>query len=97
MVAVDLRRKLQDEQCGESGDVRAHFDKLSDMFERLSSMGMTLTDDEYATILLGSLPGSYDPIITSMTTTMALEKREISPETIMHIAIDEYDRRLVKN
>ena len=66
MVAIDLRHKMQSMRCGENEDVRAHFDKLCDMNECLSSMGVTLEDHEFGSILIGSLPSIYDPTIASI-------------------------------
>lgn len=52
MVAVDLRSKMGDMVCDKKDDVRSHFDSMDSMRESLAPMGMTLTDDEYTTILL---------------------------------------------
>ena len=42
MVAVDLRRRMQNKRCDEKTDIRAHFDELAGMLENLSSMGTSL-------------------------------------------------------
>jgi len=42
MVAVDMRRCLQQEHCAEKGDVRKHFSKLRLMREDLALMGHPL-------------------------------------------------------
>ena len=56
MVAVDLRRRLQMERCGGKGDVRAHFTKLRTMREDLAALGQAIAEDDFYTIILGSLP-----------------------------------------
>ncbi|KAF9470133.1 hypothetical protein BDN70DRAFT_763253, partial [Pholiota conissans] len=56
MVAMDLRRRLQQERCSENGNIRAHFAKLRTMREDLAVLGHSLSEDELYTIILGSLP-----------------------------------------
>src|SRR5882762_7033078 len=60
MSVVDLGQKLQNIRCDEDGNIHAHFNLLSDMREQLASMGKTTDDDEFASILLASLPPSYE-------------------------------------
>ena len=66
MVTVDMRRKLQSEKCGERrerDDVRTHLVKLQTMHEDLASMGGTISDEDFTSIILGSIPQSYDTYI----------------------------------
>ena len=93
MVAIDLRRRMQDTKCSENEDVRTHFEKIAEMFEQLGSMGITISDDDYLAILLGSLPVCYDSTISSMTTTTSLQQKTLTPDTIICVISDEYDRR----
>ena len=46
MVAMDLRRCLQQKRCIEKGDVQAHFAKLRTMQEDLAAIGHPPDDDE---------------------------------------------------
>ena len=97
MISIDLRRKFQDLRCGEHDNVRTHFERLSDMHEKLSSMGIDIANEDYAYTIIGSLPTSYDPIISTMITNTALNDKELPPKTIIDIVTDEYDRRTVKS
>ncbi len=72
MVAVDLRRRLQQERCVEKGDVRAHFAKLRTMREDLATMGHPPDDDEFYAIILGSLPSSFEPFISALNATSSV-------------------------
>src|SRR6202522_339702 len=45
MVTVDMRRKLQAEKCLESGDVRAHLNRLQAMRKDLALMGESILDE----------------------------------------------------
>src|SRR3984957_6835286 len=80
LIIVELRRKLQNEKCDEKGDLRAHLGKLRAMREDLAQMGEVETDDNFRTVILGSLPASYDTFIMSIT-------NQISP--LSHILMIE--------
>jgi hypothetical protein len=61
MIVVDLRRQIQSLKCGEDDNVRTHFDNIANLREQLAAMGKTIPDDEYSSILLGSLPPPSKP------------------------------------
>jgi hypothetical protein len=92
MVAINLRQKLQNVSCGASDDVRTHFDKLAEMNEKLSSIGVTLEDHEYASILIGSLPPIYEPTISSILAAAKLSKNLLDPDTVISLITDDFDR-----
>jgi hypothetical protein len=83
MVAVDLRHRLQQEQCTERGDVRAHFTKLRTMKEDLAAMGHPPSKDEFYAIILGSLPPSYEPFISAMNATSSVLGTFLSSDNLM--------------
>jgi hypothetical protein len=83
MVAVDLRRRLQQERCSEKGDVRAHFAKLRTMREDLAAMGHPPNEDEFYAIILGSLPSSYEPFISAMNATSSVLGTFLSSDNLM--------------
>jgi hypothetical protein len=93
MVAVDLRRRLQQERCAEKGDVRVHFSKLRTMREDLAAMGHPPGDDEFYAIILGSLPYSFEPFISALNATSSVLGTVLSPDELMNAFTDEYDRR----
>jgi hypothetical protein len=93
MVAVDLRRRLQQERCAEKGDVREHFSKLRLMREDLAAMGHAPGDDELYAIILGSLPYSFEPFISALNATSSVLGTILSPDELMNAFTDEYDRR----
>ena len=69
VVTVDMRRKLQSEKCNEHGDVCAHLVKLQIMWEDLASMGGSISDEDFTSIILGSIPQSYNSYIAAITAT----------------------------
>jgi len=93
MVAVDLQRRLQQEHCAEKGDVQAHFAKLRTMREDLAAMGHTPGDDEFYVIILGLLPYSFEPFISTLNATSSVLGTVLSPDELMNAFTDEYDRR----
>ena len=67
LIVVELRTKLQNEKCLEKGDLRAHLAKLRQMREDLALMGENVSDDNFRSIILASLPNSYDNFLISIT------------------------------
>ncbi|KIM53902.1 hypothetical protein SCLCIDRAFT_137981, partial [Scleroderma citrinum Foug A] len=51
IVAIDLRRKLQDTRCTKKGNLCAHFDKLHSLREQLAALGQSILDDDFAAVL----------------------------------------------
>jgi len=82
MIMVNLGKKLQNIKCSNDDDVHAHFTKLNNLREQLSAMGKILGDDEYASILLGSLPTSYEPTTSAINTAADLSGTDITPDIV---------------
>src|SRR5271156_3501968 len=97
MVTVDMRRKLQSEKCNKHGDVRAHLIKLQTMREDLASMGGAISDEDFTSIILGSIPLSFDTYIAAITATSTLLNQTLSPTNLIDAIRDEADRRTIKN
>jgi len=97
IVAIELRRKLQDQRCAEKGDVHAHFDKMITLCEELASLGHSIDPDDFAVMLISSIPMSYDSTISAMTTSAKITHLDLTPDVIMMTLIDDYDRRQSKS
>ena len=96
MIVVDLRRQIQSLKCGEDDNVRTHFDNIANLREQLAAMGKTIPDDEYTSIVLGSIPSTFEAVITSMSTTAALMHVPLTSDIATSLIIDEYDRRVLR-
>jgi hypothetical protein len=96
MITVDLGKKLQSARLGDEDDAHAHFARLVDLQEQLASMGKTLDDDEFASILLGSLPTSYAPTIGGINAAADSTGNAITSDQVIHLISDEYDRCTMK-
>ena len=46
--------------CGDSENVCTHFEELSQLWEQLAAMGKDINNEDYADVLMSSLPPSYD-------------------------------------
>ena len=91
MVTVDMCQKLQSEKCTEQGDVRAHLIKLQTMWEDLASMGGLIPDEDFTSIILGSIPQLYDTYIVAITATSSLLNQTLSPTNLIDAIHDEAD------
>ena len=96
MITVVLGKKLQNTKLEEDEDARAHFTKLSDLREQLASMGKNYDDDEYASILLGSLPSSYEPTISAINAAAYLSNTTVTPNGVIRLVTRQYDRRVIR-
>jgi len=96
LILVDLHKRLQNTRCGADDDIRAHFDKLADLKEQLAAMGATIMDEEYANVLLGSLPEAYNNMMNSITAAADINGKPITPSLVIRLVTGEYDRRSLK-
>jgi hypothetical protein len=97
MMVVELRRRLHEEVCSETGDIKTHLMTLRTIREDLITMNADPGDDLFVAILLGSLPKSYDPYIAALTATAALTTQTLTPEMYIKGISDEADRRALRN
>ena len=97
MVTVDLRRRLQDERCTDTGNVRTHLEKLQTLRTDLIGMGADPGDENFTAIILGSLPPSYDPYLSAITATSTILGKTLSPDDLIRGLNEEADRRSLKN
>jgi transposase InsO family protein len=90
---VDLGKKFQNMRCGENDDVRVHLEKLADLRERLSSFGRTIGDAEYISVILGSLPPSFDSAVDSLANSYEASDKDLTPTAVTRMAINEQEKR----
>ena len=56
MVIVDLWCRMYVLKCLDEGNVKAHMEALSTMYEQLKGMGKKIEDSKFTTLILASLP-----------------------------------------
>ena len=96
MVSIDLRRRLQEIRCAEKGDIVEHLTTLRIMREDLASMGETLTDTDFYSIVMGSLPASYDQYLSALNATSSVLGKQLSADDLMLTITEESERRALK-
>jgi len=64
---VQLTNRFQSTKCGEDDNVRTHYERLADLREQLAAMGKAITDRVYAGTLMGSLPPSYESVLSAIS------------------------------
>jgi hypothetical protein len=93
LVQIDLRWRLQETRCDEGGDVKAHFAELLRLRESLAGMGVVLVDTDFHAIILGSLPESYRPLLSSISAAAKITKSPLTPNELISIITEEFEHR----
>ena len=91
-IMVNLGREFQMTCCGEDDDIHSHFSKLADLHNKLAALGRAVSDNEYVTVLIGSLPPSYNSPIDSLTSLCNINNIDITPTAIICTTIQEYEK-----
>ena len=97
MVSIDLCRRLQEIRCAEKGDIVEHLNTLRTMREDLASMGESLTDADFYSIIMGSLPASYDQYLSALNATSSVLGKQLSADDLMLTLTEESERRALKS
>lgn len=87
---VYIIRQLMTQKLEEGGDVETHVNKMNELFQKLLALGDKITTDFIlSATLLGSLPESYDGLVT------ALEAREeeLGSDLVCAKVIAEFKKR----
>ena len=92
LILVDLGRHLQTTHCAEEDSICKHFEWLTDLHQQLAAMGKTVPDSKYASILMGSLPPSYQPTLSAISVAAEMSGTTPTPAIVTKLATDEYDR-----
>jgi hypothetical protein len=66
LVKVDVRKCMLLARCDEGRDVKVHFGELNRLCQIMAGIGVIVNDADYAAIVMGSLPDSYQPIISTL-------------------------------
>jgi len=92
IVGAEMRRQLGELKLKEGGDARVHIDKIIASREELASIGRPVSDDDLSNTTYASLPRSYNPGLVSLLSTMCLQNKAITPNNLMDIVLEEYNR-----
>jgi hypothetical protein len=95
MHEVDTKRQLQELRCDEGAEVKEHLTALVRLRDELEAMGASVSDSEFTTIILGSLPQSYRLLLSSVTHSAALSRVSIDPNDLMRIVLEESEQQSI--
>lgn len=84
-------------RCTEKGDVRTHLDNLRAAHAELATVGVRIDNDEYASIILKSLPSVYSNHLASVSAAAHLAGVTLTPATVMSLVLEEYYRQTGNN
>jgi len=90
-VKIDLRHRMYEIKCKDKTQVRTHLESLSRMQEQLTRMGGGLTDTDLITVILSSLPRSYQPLINAITMSAMHAKITLEPNKVIESLLDEFN------
>src|SRR6266404_3409597 len=86
---LDLHTKLINTRCLEGGNIHKIFNQLAVIQQQLESAGVTISDEEYASILCNSLPKSYESIIAGITAVE--EMKTITADIVTKFDLEAYN------
>ena len=78
-------------KCEDEANVHMHLETLMRTQEQLAGMNAALTDDDLVTVILGSLPKSYWPLINTITMSAMHAKAKLEPDQSVSMLIDEFE------
>jgi hypothetical protein len=84
-------------RCDEGGDVKAHFGELNRLRQIMAGMGAIVDDEDYAAIIMGSLPDSYQPIISALRAAAGYSYKVVTAQELITAVNVEYQHRLLHN
>lgn len=92
---VRILRTIMNQRIDENGDIEQHVNKLNELFQKLLAHGDEIRPEFLmSATLLGSLPSSYDSLITALE---ARREDELTSSFVRSKIVDEYRRRKERN
>ena len=91
---VRLNRKFYAASMKEGADLMQHLTHMTSLAEQLREMNEEISSKKFATVVLGSLPNSYDNFLTSLNARGA---DDLDWENMKGLSIEEYMKRTEKN
>ena len=91
---VRINRKFYAASMKEDADLMQHLTHMTSLAEQLREMKEEISSKKFATVVLGSLPESYDNFLTSLN---ARNADDLDWENVKGLLIEEYMKRKEKN
>ncbi len=94
MSLTELRRQFQNSRCPEDGNVCTHFNMLTELHQKMATLGATISDEDYATTLKAALPSSYSATLIGIATIWESTGNLVPSSTIIRFVLDEYEQHV---
>ena len=91
---VRLTRKFYAATMQEGDDMMEHITLMTSLAQQLRELGEVISTQKFATVMLGSLPSSYDTYITSLN---ARKADDLNWESVKGSLQEEYLKRKEKS
>lgn len=91
---VRVNRKFYAASMKEGADLMQHLTHMTSLAEQLRELKEEISSKKFATVVLGSLPESYDNFLTSLNVRNA---EDLDWENVKGLLIEEYMKRTEKN
>ena len=93
---IDMQRWLQELRCAKGGDAKAHLTEMAKLRGELAAMGSEVKDADFTVMVIGSLPPSYRPLLSSITGAAKVTKIDLNPNDVVQAILDEYEHRTIQ-
>ncbi len=91
MSLTELCRQFQNSHCPEDGNVRTHYNMLTELHQKMAALGATISDEDYATTLKAALPSSYSATLIGIATIRESTGNPVPSSTVIRFVLDEYE------
>ena len=100
---IDAEDQLASMRCTESTDpkthlteIKAHFELMMKRHDNLTSMGLTLSDTRFNTMIMTSLPPSYRPTLQTITAATKANRTTMTPMDLIAFFIEEAEHHMIE-
>jgi hypothetical protein len=95
---TELRTKFLESRCPEKGNVKDFLDELRAKREELATMGVSISDDDYRSTIISSLPITLSRFAASTLASIRMinASHVVSPDALISSICEEYARQAVE-
>ena len=83
-------------KCLDEGNVKAHMETLSSMYEQLKRMGKNIEDRDFTMAILASLSKGYCLLINMISQQNCTSVTPLKPQVVMESILEEFDCLKIK-
>jgi gag-polypeptide of LTR copia-type len=94
---IDLERWLHITHCGPKDNVHDHLQNLANMWEHLAAAGKDIADNQFASLMLNSLPPSYHSTTSSIIVMAEIGEKTLLPQSVARLITDKYQQHTAED